>query len=227
MRTPKQANAFYVDQQRKGSTSWGALCQKLFRTAYGTGGGNASAKAQLAENQRRGTFHKFTGDEDDIPYGAAVFSDKPNGSQFGHIFIAGGRSKSTNKRVFRSNDITRYGGVGSVPLATFRNKWGHVILGWGEYVNGQRIKLGDSPNEARRKQAAKGKGVYDFKVRTMRRGSAGLGHKHHKHDKKGRETWWKKGQRFVVVKEIQKDGLRWGVNPFGNVAPMRNLKRRK
>ena len=99
--------------------------------------------------------HKWTGDVDDIPYGAPVFSHRPGAGKddAGHVFITGAHNRH-GQRIFRSNDIAVTGGISPVTIDAFTEKWGHEILGWVDVLNGYALNLPDSPNERERKRNA-------------------------------------------------------------------------
>ena len=136
-RTAAQAVAWGRGQHHDRGREWRALCLSFVRQAWGLPGVYPHANAA-----RRGCrkFHPWTGNVDDIPYGAPVWSDKPGGSLYGHIFLAGGKTKD-GKRIFWSNDISVSGGISPVTIDAFTNRWGHRILGWGEDLNGYDLNL--------------------------------------------------------------------------------------
>ncbi|MGH3357240.1 MAG: hypothetical protein ACRDO7_00455 [Nocardioidaceae bacterium] len=135
-RSAKEAVAWIRNQHRIGSTAWGGMCLSDCRQAWGLPGVYPSAKVAWANAKKK---HRFT-NEDAIPYGAPVWSDRPGGSTFGHIFLAGGTDKN-GRRIFWSNDIGGFGRIVPVSLDAFRTRWGHEILGWAEDLNGYDLNV--------------------------------------------------------------------------------------
>lgn len=136
-RSAKAAVAWIRNQHRIGSTAWGGMCLSDCRQAWGLPGVYPSAKEAWEHARKK---HRFT-NENDIPYGAPVWSDRPGGSTFGHVFIAGGRNKQ-GRRIFWSNDIGGFGRISPVTLDAFRTRWGHEIIGWAGDLNGYDLNLG-------------------------------------------------------------------------------------
>lgn len=135
-RSAQQAVAWGRGQHRDRGREWRALCLSFVRQSWGLPGVYPSAKAAWHGARKR---HNYTG-VDDIPYGAAVFSDRPGGSTYGHVFLAGGKTRG-GKRVFWSNDISISGGISPVTIDAFTRRWGHEILGWTEDLNGYDLNL--------------------------------------------------------------------------------------
>lgn len=162
--TRKYPEAFhavqYARREAKRSTSgidWQGFCLKFVRTCW-----NLNAKFPTAAKAWEGSKdkHSWTGDTEDIPFGAPVFSYRPDAgpNDAGHVFIAGGHSED-GKRIFRSTDIKRLGSIDCVPIEAFTERWGHKILGWTGDLNGVSLNLPPSPNErkAAKKKTVKGK----------------------------------------------------------------------
>ncbi len=143
-RTPKQARDFYHEQATRPDHDWTRRCLELFRTAYGVP--PKEARAIDAWNAP-GPKHAFKS-QDDIPFGAAVFSRRPNAGSddAGHVFFVGGYNHETGERITRMNDIKAVGEVDAVPFSTVHDVWGHEILGWRDNVNGFSLGLGAAPN---------------------------------------------------------------------------------
>lgn len=137
LRTAKQAVTWGRGQHRDRGTEWRALCLSFVRQSWGLPGVYGSAKEAW---QRARKKHPYNGNPDSIPYGAPVFSDRPGGSTWGHVFLAGGRTKA-GKRIFWSNDIAVSGGITPVTIDAFQRRWGHEILGWSEDLNGYNLNL--------------------------------------------------------------------------------------
>ena len=113
-RKPREATAFMRNQWQSNSQAWQGLCQSSVRQAWGLPGGVPSAKASLEQCRANDAFHAYTGAlplrewEDKVPFGAPVWTDRPGGSTYGHIILAGGRFEATGRRIFWSVDITGY-----------------------------------------------------------------------------------------------------------------------
>lgn len=124
-------------------------CLQACRESWGLPMHFATAKAAREGSK---SFHKWTGDVEDIPYGAPVFSRRPDApaDDAEHVFLAGGHSE-TGKRIFWSVDVIRLGDTDPVEISFFSEHWGHEILGWADDLNGFDLNLPQSPNERRRK----------------------------------------------------------------------------
>lgn len=98
-------------------------------------------------------FHEWTGDTEDIPYGAPVYSERIGApaDDAGHVFLCGGHDTS-GKRIFWTVDAFRLGEFDPVHIEFFTEKWGHKILGWAEDLNGYDLNLPKSPNERKRRK---------------------------------------------------------------------------
>jgi hypothetical protein len=206
-RSASEAVAWIRHQHDVGSTAWGGMCLSDCRQAWGLPGVYANANEARRHCKK---FHKYTGDPDDIPYGAPVWSDRPGGSTYGHIFIAGGHNRQ-GRRIFWSNDIGSYGRISAVTIDAFRSRWGHEILGWGEDLNGYALNLPKSPNQKKHDEHDKPpvkvdvKGVPGFmevQVNNLnaRSGPSGKAKIHHHRDK---------GYKFHAVKAVRNDGRVW------------------
>lgn len=136
-RSAGQAVAWGRSQHRDRGTEWRGLCLSFVRQAWGLPAVYGSAKEAWRHARKK---HPWNGDVDEIPYGAAVFSDRPGGSVWGHVFLAGGTTK-TGRRIFWSNDISMSGGINPVTIDAFERRWGHQILGWTEDLNGYDLNL--------------------------------------------------------------------------------------
>lgn len=86
--------------------------------------------------ERASHKHHWTGDTDDIPFGAPVFSK--GSSQYGHIFLSGGKFKNGH-RIMWTTDQFGDGRITPVEISFFRDHWGHTILGWTSDLNGVYI----------------------------------------------------------------------------------------
>lgn len=139
-RTAQQAVAWGRGQHRDLGAEWRALCLSFVRQSWGLPAVYGTANEAWRHARHK---HAWSGNVDDIPYGAPVWSDKPGGSVFGHVFLAGGTTK-TGRRIFWSNDIGVTGGISPVTIDAFTDRWGHRILGWAEDLNGYSLNLRDS-----------------------------------------------------------------------------------
>lgn len=149
---PLAAVVFARNEAQSGRTDFLRLCLKFVRLSYSLPPVYPSARVAWQSAKRK---HKWTGDVEDIPFGAPVFSKGPNDgpNDAWHVFLACGRDKS-GVRIFRSNDILVKGGISTVRIEAFTERWGHTILGWTEDLNGFDLNLPPSPNE---RKAAKRK----------------------------------------------------------------------
>lgn len=200
-RTPAQAVAFARNQHQSGSTRWGAMCLSLVRQAWGLPGGVPHANAAWAAARKK---HSYNGNPDSIPYGAAVFSDRPGGSKYGHVFLAGGKTKK-GRRIFWSNDIGGYGRVSPVTIDAFTSRWGHRILGWTEDLNGYDLNLNNKKSTAKPPKKVTVNGVpgmwlvdtatLNFRARPSTK--ARITGKRHK------------GAKVAVVQAVDHQGRRW------------------
>jgi len=136
--TAREANANAREIVRLGETDWHRLCLKFVRECWGLPAAEPTA-AKAWENAKG--KHKFTKVRD-IPYGAPVFSRRPDAgpNDSGHIILAGGWNHR-GVRIFRSVDITVQGGVSVCTLDDLRERWGHEILGWTDDLNGFNLNL--------------------------------------------------------------------------------------
>lgn len=94
----------------------------------------------LTANQAWGNANhrvKFTSIHD-IPFAAPVFSERPGGSAFGHVFLAGGKFKNGD-RIFWTTDQFNDGRITPVRLSFFTDHWGHFIRGFTRDLNGVGI----------------------------------------------------------------------------------------
>jgi hypothetical protein len=86
-----------------------------------------------------GAHHKVrTTNQHRIPYGAPVFSDRPGGSKFGHVMLAGGRFPN-GQRILWTNDERWDGRITPVTFAFITGHWGHKIKGFTRDLNGTGI----------------------------------------------------------------------------------------
>ena len=110
-------------------------------------------KYGTAEAARKGAkaFHPWTGDTEDIPFGAPVWSKRIGApaDDAGHVFMAGGHA-AKGDRIFWTVDAVRLGETDPVTIDFFSEKWGHEILGWAEDLNGYDLNLPLSPNERKK-----------------------------------------------------------------------------
>lgn len=140
-RTAKQAVTWGRGQHRDRGREWRGMCLSFVRQSWGLPGGVPHANAAWRGARKK---HPYNGNPDSIPYGAPVWSDRPGGSTYGHVFLAGGKTKN-GKRIFWSNDISVSGGISPVTIDAFERRWGHRILGWAEDLNGYDLNLGPRP----------------------------------------------------------------------------------
>lgn len=124
-------------------------CLQGVRTAWQLPMKYGTAKQARLESVR---FHEWTGNTEDIPYGAPVFSRRVNApaDDAEHVFICGGHDAS-RKRIFWTVDAIRLGEFDPVHIDFFTEKWGHEIMGWAEDLNGYDLNLPLSPNERKRR----------------------------------------------------------------------------
>lgn len=128
MRTPEQAIEWARQQHYNPSQGWTGLCQMFVRSAYGLGGGFASASAQW-----RGAQHRHrTSDGNKAPRGVA-FCWTGGSRGFGHIVLSVGNG------LCWSTDVVRTGHVDLVRINEITQRWGQHPEGWIEDVNGTRI----------------------------------------------------------------------------------------
>lgn len=137
---------------KSGTTDFERLCLGAVRRSYGLP--PVERYAITAWRNAKGK-HEWTGDVEDIPYGAAVFSQRPGAPRdpakdAGHVFLAGGRDKN-GERVFWTVDARTLGGISPVHITFFTEKWGHRIIGWTDTLNGYDLNLPPSPNERKKK----------------------------------------------------------------------------
>ena len=119
------------DAVRSGATDWLRLCLRFVRQCWELPMVEPTAASAWKNAKDK---HDWTGDPDDIPYGAPVFSRKRGApaNDAGHVFITGGHwVTGPNKgiRIFRSNDILVQGGISAVAITDIIEKWDHEILG--------------------------------------------------------------------------------------------------
>lgn len=100
-------------------------------------------------------FHPWTGKENDVPYGAPVFSRRPGAGpdDAEHVFMCGGHD-GTGRRIFWSVDVKHLGETDPIYIEFLVERWGHEILGWSGDLNGYDLNLPLSPN-ARKKNGRK------------------------------------------------------------------------
>lgn len=82
-------------------------------------------------------FHPWNGDEDDIAFASPFWTMGSNPA--GHIVLAGGRFRSSGRRIFWTTDQNGDGRITPVTLDFFKDQWGHRLLGWGTRLNGTKI----------------------------------------------------------------------------------------
>lgn len=131
-------------------------CLQFVRTCWGLPVHFATARDARVHATKVGKFHKWTGDTEDIPYGAPVFTRRKGApsSDSEHIVITGGHFLN-RERIFRSVDVFTAGDVDAVPMDFFEDKWDHEILGWSEELNGFLLPLPVSPNDRPKRKPKK------------------------------------------------------------------------
>jgi hypothetical protein len=123
------------------------LCLKFVRTCWGVPMKFPTAIAAWHGAQFK---HPWTGDTEDIPYGAPVFFMNPRDSDSaGHVVITAGHDRK-GRRNFKSNDIIASGHIDTVHIDAFTERWGLEVLGWTEDLNGVKLRLPKSPNQRKR-----------------------------------------------------------------------------
>ncbi len=143
--TAREAIEFARAADKSMQTPYPRLCLRFVRKCWGLPAVYGTAKEAW---QKAEVKHKYTGDTEDIPWGAPVFSRPPNAPKDDpwHVFICGGHDKK-GKRIFRSTDILTRGGVDVIHITAITEKWGQEILGWSEDLNGYKLNLPKSPNQ--------------------------------------------------------------------------------
>jgi hypothetical protein len=137
----------WARKSRNGATPFPGLCLQHVRMDWDL---PAVFPTAISAWENAHHKHRFIGSslarwEDEIPFGAPVFSDSPK-DDAGHVFIAGGRfqhGENKGRRIFRSNDVVTHGGISAVTLDFFVERWGHKILGWTHDLNGFWLPMGD------------------------------------------------------------------------------------
>ena len=131
-----EATAHARAEYHSGSHGWRELCLAAVRTHLGIDRRYGSAHEAWEKAYQRTVYRP--GHEDSIPYAAPVFSDRKTGTEWGHVFLAGGRF-SSGRRIFWTNDQFGDGRITPVTLDFFTDHWGHIILGWSRDLNGVGI----------------------------------------------------------------------------------------
>ncbi len=134
VQTAKEAVGNARTRYENRSTYGRGYCLKDTRGHIGIDSLYLDAQTAWEENNKR---RKFT-TEKDIPYGAPVWSARPVNPGYGHVFLAGGRTKK-GTRIFWTNDQFGDGRITPVDLGWFNRNWGHEIQGWAAELNGVTI----------------------------------------------------------------------------------------
>lgn len=144
----KEANRFARHEVQHPSIDWYRWCLKFVRTAWGLPMKYATAR----DAWENGTQVAYTGNPNDIPFGAPVFSKARNAGpdDSWHVFLAGGFFPKRQDRLFRSTDIVAHGRISPVPIQAFIDRWDHEILGWTRDLNGQTLNLPKPPRQRRK-----------------------------------------------------------------------------
>jgi len=126
-----------------GDAGW---CLRTVRGAWDLPAVNGTAREAWKNATDK---HVWTGDPMDIPFGAPVFSIRPDAptSDAGHVFMCGGRTPDREERVFWGTDVRFPGSVSPFPIEVIIERWGHQVLGWSHDLNGFRLPLNKSPNQ--------------------------------------------------------------------------------
>jgi hypothetical protein len=130
------ATAHAREEWQSGSHKWEGMCLKAVRRHLGIAKEYECANEAWEKAYQRTVYRP--GREFLIPFGAPVFSDRKMGSEFGHVFLAGGRFRNM-RRIFWTNDQFGDGRITPVTIDFFTEHWGHHILGWTRDLNGVGI----------------------------------------------------------------------------------------
>ncbi len=133
---PRQSTAFarkrYETDYYLGKVGY---CLKNVRECLGIDPYYESAK----EAWEAAKHKTVTADPDEWPFGAPVFSERPGGSLYGHVFLAGGRFQNGQRILWQTDATGRPGMVTPVTPAFITGVWGHRILGFSRDLNGVPI----------------------------------------------------------------------------------------